>query len=198
VVDDLLKKYKQPEEYHFSQESIELVKWSSLKVERSEKLNILDVGAGCGVLGIEWFYNRGQIDDVLLVEKQNVFSSSLSENIKGHEKHFRLIESDFIEYKVEEQFDVILCNPPYFLKERSRPGPSYIRNTCRQIDEATLKKWFFKISEILKTGGHFFFVFRDDELNFTKNLSSGFSVTDDLVCGNYRFHEWKKKEFKGL
>ncbi len=192
MVDDLLINYVQPDQYHFSQESIGLSQWASQRVNSNEPLDILDVGAGCGVVGIEWFYARNNIDKVTLIEKQSVFLSSQKENIKGYEQSFLLLNEDFLQYKFKTKLDVILTNPPYFIKERSRPSVLEIRNTCRQIEEVNLKKWFSQMFEILKDDGHLFFVFRNDEYKWLSELVSKFNVRESLVRDNYCFNEWRK------
>lgn len=191
-MDGLLKTYVQPQEYHFSQESVELAKWASLKVEKINSLEVLDVGAGCGVIGIELFHQRGAKDFISLIEKQSIFLPFQLENTFGYEDNFNLINKNFIEHSLKNRFDVILCNPPYFLKERSRASSCDIRNNCRQILELDLFNIFKKVYEVLKDDGHFFFVFRNDEYKWLKNMDLNFIYKEHALFNNYRLQHWVK------
>lgn len=193
-MDGLLRTYDQPEEYHFSQESIELVRWANSKIKNEKPLDVLDVGAGCGVIGIEWFLMRSYRDDVTLVEKQSVFLKSLTKNCIDLEDSIHLINKNFIECDFKKKFDIVLCNPPYFIKERSRPSDCVIRNNCRQVKQIELSNMFKKIHEVLKDDGSLFFVFRNEEYKWLVDMVQGFDFQKRDLFNNYSFQHWVKKK----
>ena len=63
--------YKQPSFYHFNEDSILLVK-EALKLEEGIE-SVLDLCAGCGVIGVEYAISNSKIKRLSFVELQKQF-----------------------------------------------------------------------------------------------------------------------------
>src|SRR4051812_43029170 len=107
--------YSQPDFYRFNEDSLKLVNWILEK-----KLNakaILDLGAGCGIIGIE-LANRMHADSLTMVELQADYKAHLEKNIdlildKKIIPHISI--QSFKKWTPNQLYDLIVCNPPYFL-----------------------------------------------------------------------------------
>lgn len=78
--------YKQPDEYHFSLDSIHLAKFvaKQLKPYRDlGSLRVLDLCAGCGVIGIELSWHLQAIRQIDFIEIQDIYTEYFYQNISN-------------------------------------------------------------------------------------------------------------------
>lgn len=125
--------YRQPAFYRFSSDSLELVKW--VFSEESQVSTLLDLGAGCGIMGIE-LAQKLRPTRLNLLEVQKEFLPYLQENAQRFlppEVQIKITHSSFGEWQPRESYDVIVCNPPYYLPGHGRTSPSWERNICRSF-----------------------------------------------------------------
>jgi tRNA1Val (adenine37-N6)-methyltransferase len=133
-----MDKYKQPDFYHFSDDSI----WLTTQVQliecgnkRDGDVHCLDLCAGCGVVGIE-FANIYPISSLSFIEKQNTFIPLLKENCNKLKREIdvEVASVDLLEYESERKIDILLCNPPYFNEGDGRRANSKEKNACRFLE----------------------------------------------------------------
>ncbi len=105
--------------------------------------NILDIGTGTGLLALMAAQrSMAQIDAVELDEKaarqaqDNVHKSPFLSHINVHNKNI-------MQYRSSHNYDVILCNPPFFSNHLK--GPDTTRNLARHNDGLS----FFDLSQCL-------------------------------------------------
>lgn len=183
--------YEQPDEYHFSQDSTELACYALGFDHENESIRVIDVGAGCGIVGLQWARHYKNSYDLVLLEKQNVFYQSLKNNITISGCSQVIVEmSELSTYQVRSPYHVALSNPPYFLDQATRKSHCRVKQQCRHIGERDLKLWFEKVHELLIPGGAFFFSFRQND--WLENVDEGWVQTDSKVCTNYTLHYWIK------
>ena len=137
--------YTQPDFYRFNQDSFTLIRFieESLKEREIEIESILDIGAGCGVLGIELGKKIRDIKKVFFLEKQREFKSSFEKNIK----HLGKLESEvswtnWNEFNLKKKVDLIVSNPPYYLEESHRVSQIKQRQICRSISSSSMEAFF--------------------------------------------------------
>ena len=85
--------------------------------DKKSKLNILDLGTGSGVIGIT--LSKLYPDSIITISDISLKALKVAnKNIKKHKvTNVRSIESNwFSAFKEEENFDLILTNPPYIAK----------------------------------------------------------------------------------
>lgn len=156
--------YKQPDFYRFNSDSIELIKF--IKNEVNEMHSLLDLGAGCGVIGIELarFYMPQYVS---FVELQADFKQYLLSNIAAflppaisYDSHFE----SFSNWFPEKRFDVIVCNPPYYLTGHGQPSSDIRRGMCRSFIQDNWTELLQSIERSLETNGKAFLVVKNEKV----------------------------------
>lgn len=156
--------YSQPNFYHFSEDSIHLAKFVANFINNCKKQNlkIADLGAGCGIVGLELIQNISKQASLTLVEVQKEFHIHLDSNIQSLPKTFdvvSIIQSiDQFSFLNLHMYDVVVSNPPYFQNGAGRTSKDSKRNLCRTLDGDGLDKWIQSFSRLLKTDGCCFFL----------------------------------------
>lgn len=146
--------YSQPDSYHFSEDSILLAK----HVSNNIKINahkVLDLGAGCGVVGIEYSkIAKNPPLEITFVEKQEVFSDHLESNLKLLPKEIvgRVLLQDIKNLNASE-FDLIISNPPYYNYQKGRLSENEIQNNCRFTTMLTPEELCASIYQHLNSTG---------------------------------------------
>lgn len=135
--------YFQPEEYHFSLDSVFLAKKVAQLIENDtkEKLNVLDLCAGCGIIGLELSILSKKHLKIDFLEIQEIYQDFFSKNCEmiyahDHQKReslrfLNLNYEDMLHSQFENSYDLIVCNPPYFFKGEGLLSPSEFKNRCR-------------------------------------------------------------------
>ncbi len=133
------------------------------------KIQIMDLCAGCGVIGLDFSYYFPDIQKIDFVEVQSVYRRHFDENLKisGREgRQFQFLEMNYEELlkpMYAGRYDLILCNPPYFSLDQGKQSPSDFKNRCRFFVDSTLEKLIDVINHCLSKKGQAFVLFRSLE-----------------------------------
>lgn len=166
--------YSQPEFYKFSHDSVFLAR-SVHEFVRRKNLPIravLDLCAGCGIVGLDFLFHQlnesGKSPERCdFVEIQAAYRphfeanrstlGAQSQQIEFLELNYsQLLESDFA-----SRYDLVLCNPPYYVAGHGRLSPSEERNRCRFYIDSDYKTLLDAVVHSLKPGGQAFVLWRD-------------------------------------
>lgn len=128
---------------------------------------VLDLGTGCGVLGIFAAKNASK---VILTETSPQAVKNAAYNVKksGLAKKIEVRKGDLFEpIKQGEKFNVIIFSPPF--------GPEKPRNVLEMAmmdyRYRTLTKFFKQVKNYLKTNGRIYIIFSDlGNLDYFKEL----------------------------
>jgi tRNA1Val (adenine37-N6)-methyltransferase len=127
--------YAQPDFYRFNQDSLALIKF--IKQQLPAASSILDLGAGCGIIGIELarFFAAASLT---LLELQPDYLSYLQENLRVFlPAHTRaeLIFASFGQWQISAKWDLIVCNPPYYLPGHGQLSQDPRRHLARTFQQ---------------------------------------------------------------
>jgi tRNA1Val (adenine37-N6)-methyltransferase len=165
-------KYSQPEEYHFSLDSIEMawavaedLKARALKADKN--FEILDLCCGCGVIGFELNFHWPSASRIDFVDVQEAYRSHFDRNraLVLTPVDFRFYNINYEVISTREDFKgkyhLILCNPPYFDLRQGPLSPSDLKNRSRFFMDSTFEKLILSLHFALAPFGEAFVLIRD-------------------------------------
>lgn len=162
----LMSDYIQPDFYHFSQDSIFLARLVvSDGVDLAAK-NLLDLCAGCGVVGLEVTKQLKTIEELCSVEYQEVYIPYIKKNIEMFSPGVKseIISSSLGELKLKKKYDCIVTNPPYFKAGSGRVSPLPEKQISRTFEIDSLNILLEKIKEYRASTGVAYIVFPSGDL----------------------------------
>lgn len=168
--------YSQPDFYKFNSDSLELVKL--VKSEALKANNLLDLCAGCGVLGLELMNSIDQLERVEFVELQRLFLEHLTKNIEKFSRKsittkVRLCSVG--ELSLEQKYDLIVCNPPYFENGSGRVSPNENRQIARTFMIDSPCVLLEKILNLLSKGAKAYILIPNNDKNWN-HLKNEYSL----------------------
>ncbi|MDR3441830.1 MAG: methyltransferase [Legionella sp.] len=161
--------YKQPDEYHFSLDSIHLAEFVAAQLQSHPNLGslrVLDLCAGCGVVGMQLSWYLQSIRQIDFIEIQDIYTEYFYQNlatINRPELQFlwHLLNYDELqEEKWEGKFDLIVSNPPYFQQGHGMLSPSEFKNRCRFYLDSTFQNYIRALKNALANNGKAYFLLR--------------------------------------
>jgi len=128
----------------------------------SPKGELLDVGTGCGVVGL---LVARDFDKVKLsaVEKQELFLKYARKNAVENGIDYSLHHTNFTDLDETKKYNFIVSNPPFY-PEGVQKSKNEILLNARYASNLPLDDFFQKVSRLLKPHSHFIFCY--DPLSF--------------------------------
>jgi tRNA1(Val) A37 N6-methylase TrmN6 len=161
--------YKQPDAYHFSLDSIHLARFVATQLESHPDLGsirVLDLCAGCGVIGIELSWHLHAIRHIEFVEVQDIYTEYFYQNVATVNRPelqfcWHLINYDELhEKKWEGKFDLTISNPPYFQPGHGILSFSKFKNRCRFYLDSSFSNYIRALENSLANNGKAYFLLR--------------------------------------
>lgn len=185
--------YSQPSFYHFSEDSIFLASYlTQWLVTQKFKGNAIDLCSGCGVIGVELFR---QYDDLTLfdfVEKQDEFYNHWKVNTEVFLPQSKRDKCTYIStsfQQLDKHYDLVLSNPPYFIKERSREASDKSREQCRAMSEADFKIFYLSLKDVLNSNAHGFILSR---VGISEYLPKQLSIIEEIIAPGATIYHLQK------
>lgn len=177
--------YKQPSEYRFSLDSIYFAEFLAQQLQYRKNLDdihLLDLCAGCGVLGIElsWFLKKIKTIDFL--EIQDVYTDYFYQNVEIVNRPelqltwYLMNYAELLNPSWKNKYHLIVSNPPYFQAGHGMYSPSSFKNRCRFFLDDSFENFIYAIANALAPGGEAYFLQRslhqhgNDFFSYTKTL----------------------------
>jgi len=135
------------------------------------KKNVLEVGGGCGVLGL--LVARDFKINLTIIEIQKIMAEFIKKNSEKNNINLNIINDNFLSYNFDKRFDYIISNPPFY--NSTKKSENEIKKIARYDEFLPMKKFFQKVNETLSEKGEFIFCydakrFDDIVLNLPKPL----------------------------
>lgn len=154
--------YLQPDFYRFNQDSIKLVKFIVTRESKSE--TILDLGAGCGVLGFELakVFNPTHLHLVEVQPEYLPFLESNSNFFLPPATKLSISIQSFKEFSSSTKYSLICSNPPYYLPGSGQLSPDPRRNIARSFVRDGWESLLLVVENSLEQEGKAYFVLKND------------------------------------
>lgn len=168
--------YSQPDDYHFSHDSVFLAR-EIFQLKRKDlvgkDIQILDLCAGCGVVGMDLVFHQlkesefqGEVDflEVQLVYQSHfeINKKSLQGTFSNQDLKLTFIQENYADIKDHKKYDLIISNPPYFLKGHGVLSDNEFKNRCRFFLDSGWMEMLLFMKYSLKENGAAYFLVRDD------------------------------------
>jgi len=119
---------------------------------------ILDVGAGCGIVGLLLARDNPLHVELEAVEKQDTFAQYATNNARVNNIDYKLYKEDFLSLHVEIKYDYIISNPPFYPNGATKSEDEMLK-IARYNSSLPMKDFFKKVSQLLKPKSHFIFCY---------------------------------------
>ena len=123
----------------------------------SPKGDVLDIGTGCGVLGLLVAKGKTNIS-LSAVEKQKSFCKLAKINARVNNIELDLMESDFLDIDEEKKYDYVISNPPFYPSGVQKSTNEMLFNARYNVN-LPIDQFFQKVVKILKPHSHFIFCY---------------------------------------
>ena len=163
--------YFQPEEYRFSLDSVFLAQKVASLIKHHEDIQswkVLDLCAGCGIIGLELALHLNISLNIDFLEIQEVYLPYFKKNLemifpKSHPQSMRFLLKNYQELmtsEYENNYDLIVSNPPYFFKNEGLLSPNEFKNRCRFFIDSDFETLIESTIKALKPGASAFMLLR--------------------------------------
>ncbi len=132
---------------------------------------VLDLGAGCGVIGLAVLLLDGERTRVVGVDRDPAMVLAARENAVrlGLDEHYEIMELDVRSLRHDprvqaESFDAVLTNPPYRRPGQGRRSPSPARDAARFETAGGLEDFLAAAAYALRNKGTLFCIFSAQRL----------------------------------
>ncbi len=152
--------------YRFSIDPVLLAHFVRLKKEES----VLDLGAGCGIIGLVLLYRFShRIRSLSAFElqpglaalcRENVRTNSFQEKMDVREGDLRTIRNSF----PAGSFSIVVCNPPFYIPGRGRTSSNPEALIARHQIECSLDEILAAAAYAVKNKGKLFLIYPADLL----------------------------------
>ncbi len=161
--------------YRYNSDTLFLYNFIS---KQNIKGSILDVGSGCGVLGLLIKRDFSNID-LTQIEIQEKYATLSKQNAEINNMKSDVICEDFLNYNFSDKFDFIISNPPFYHKG-SLKSKNYSLYLSRHSDALVFDKFAKKAYKILNQKGSFIFCYdaKQTDLLFKSLFEAKFNVNE--------------------
>lgn len=166
--------YSQPEDYHFSHDSVFLARrvFELVAGRLSPQSLVLDLCSGCGIVGLDFgFHCQKELDfapSCDFVEVQETYQPHFIENVRrlapDNPQSLRFLSENYAALQSPQyanRYDVVLCNPPYFRIGQGKTSPSEFKNRCRFFIDSDFPTLLRTLVHTLRETGEAYILLRD-------------------------------------
>lgn len=125
-----------------------------IKNEKLKMKNVLDIGAGSGLLSL--MIAQKNIVNIDAVEIDQEASQQAKENIEASpwKNKIRIFNEDILSFEPGKKYDCIICNPPFY--ENELASGKQVKNIAHHSHKLKLRQLVEIIKNKLASGGNFF------------------------------------------
>lgn len=182
--------YEQPEEYRFCHDSVFLARRVFDILPQNKKVRkALDLCSGVGIIGLDFLFHHREAQRVLpekfdFLEVQSIYKKFFDMNVEklgemSAELNFlNLNYKGLLVEEYKEEYDLILCNPPYFRLGQGLLSPSEFKNRCRFFIDSDFKTLLEAIHFSLRPEGVAYMLLRDLKENGVDTLKEAEKILE--------------------
>jgi tRNA1(Val) A37 N6-methylase TrmN6 len=187
--DNTLFLFQKKDGYRYNSDSLILYDFIS---KLKPKGRVLDVGSGCGILGLLLKRDFSEID-LTQIDVQSLHVELTRKSTKYNKLASKVLHVDVREVRFDEKFDFIVSNPPFYNKG-SKKSEDRALKMSRYADALPFDELCKSISRIISPRGSFVFCYD------AKQIDTLFSslLKNKLKINSIRFVHTKKNKDASL
>lgn len=120
------------------------------------KGRVLDVGCGVGIVSL--LITRDFKTDTSVIDKQDLMLKYAMHNYALNHLKVEPFLGDFTEFKVEEKFDFVVSNPPFYDSSVTQSENKHL-NIARYAHHLPIEPFVVNVKKLLKPRGRFIFCY---------------------------------------
>ncbi|MBF7047797.1 methyltransferase [Campylobacter volucris] len=156
----MLKLFQYPKGYRYNNDSLLLFDFLS---KQNLQGNVLDIGCGCGILGI-LIKQKFPNSKVFMLDIQQKNIDLTCKNSIENGLNVKTICQDFLYFKSDIRFDYLVSNPPFY-KQNTQKTDNLHMNISRYQEFMPLEKMIAKINSIIKPNGKIYMCYEAEFLD---------------------------------
>lgn len=165
-----LELYQLKNGYRYNSDTLFLYDFISTNKLRGD---ILDVGCGCGILGLLVARDSSVILKGIDINPINVQISQHNASVNGIAGEF--IAEDFSKFKSDIKFDFIISNPPFYHTNVTKSQNKHIANS-RYSDSLSLEEFLASCNRNIKPKGVLYFCYDAKQIGWILALLVKFKL----------------------
>jgi len=157
--------YQPTKGYAYNSDSIFLYDFISIFKPKGK---LLDVGCGVGIISL--LLSRDFNIETSIIDKQEIMLQYAKKNYNINNIQVKAYLGDFINYEIEERFDFVISNPPFYNSDVIQSENRHL-NIARYAHHLPIDELIKKVKSILKPKGRFVFCYDAKQIdNILYNL----------------------------
>lgn len=161
-----VKIYQDPEQFCYGVDAVLLADFASGYTRAGSR--VMDLGTGTGIVPLI-LSHKTEAEYIAGIEVQEHVYDIACKNIEvnglsGRLEFFLGNVADFDSSKINESFDIVTCNPPYFKANCAIINDDSAKTIARHEVAGNLEDFVKMAKKLLKDRGHLFMVHRPDRL----------------------------------
>lgn len=130
--------------------------WAAREVQslQLQNLQLLDVGAGSGLLSLMMAQKNVVIIDAIEIDKEAAHQAEENVGASPWKEHITIITEDVLRWRPTKKYDVIISNPPFY--EADLKSDRFTKNVAHHNAGLLLNELLQFIKKHLTTDGVFF------------------------------------------
>ncbi|HHC11512.1 MAG TPA: methyltransferase domain-containing protein [Campylobacterales bacterium] len=166
--------YQPTKGYAYNSDSIFLYNFISTFTPRGK---LLDVGCGVGIISL--LLSRDFNIETSIIDKQKIMLQYAQKNYTINKLEAKAYLGDFIHTKIDEQFDFIVSNPPFY-NTISQSENEHL-NIARYAHHLPIDDFIKKVKSILRPRGRFIFCYDAKQIDILLYTLIKYKINPETV-----------------
>ena len=152
--------------------------WTEIK----DSTSILDIGTGTGLIAIMLAQRSEGKAKITAIDVDSTAYQTARQNIEQNpfSDLIHLTQSRLQDFKPKTQFDLIVCNPPFFIN--SLKSPSHHRSQQRHNEDLSFDDILTSITSLLSPSGRLAVILPIEEGELFIDLAQNFGLSLSRTC----------------
>ena len=170
--------------------------WIADKLEQNQidAVNLLDIGAGTGLLSLMIAQKKKLNIDALEIDEDSFDQTNLNFIASPWQEQLKVFHEDFKNWNNPIKYELIISNPPFY--ENDLKAAQQNKNVAKHNDGLTFEELIRSVKVNLATNGKFAVLLPYHRVVFFKLLASGegLFLEEELLVNQTPKHNW----FRGI